>query len=245
MEQKGPMSDLRIRSRIFQLARKILQNRLLLSFLYLRGEGIEIGALHNPLPVSPLARVKYMDHLTGAGLCEQYPELSRKKLVTVDILDDGERLTTVTDASQDFVIANHFLEHCENPLLALENFFRVLRLKGMLYLALPDMRYTFDRDRPVTTLDHIRRCYAEGPQWARRRHYEEWVLQFHKEKDDKFRASEVERLMTMKYSIHHHVWTQREMMELLADMRKRFAFEIEMMVRHEHEVIFMIRKTAE
>ena len=227
------------------MARKLLQNRILLSFIYLRGRGIEIGALHNPLPVSPLAHVKYVDHLTVEGLRGQYPELREKKLVAVDILDDGERLLTISGSSQDFVIANHFLEHCENPLLALENSFRVLRMDGMLYLALPDMRYTFDRDRPATTLDHLKRCYAEGPQWARRRHYEEWVQQFHKGKDDEFIAREVEHLMSMKYSIHHHVWTQWEMLELLADMRKRFTFEIEMMVRREHEVIFIIRKTGE
>ena len=36
-------------------------------------------------------------------------------------MDDGERLATIADATQDFVIANHFLEHCQDPLGALGN----------------------------------------------------------------------------------------------------------------------------
>jgi SAM-dependent methyltransferase len=245
MAQKISMPDSHSHNRLFSLARKFLQNRILLSFIYLRGSGIEIGALHNPLPVSPLARVKYVDHATVADLRKQYPELRNKKLVSVDILDDGEKLLTILGASQDFVIANHFLEHCQNPLLALENVFRVLRLNGVFYLALPDMRYTFDRDRPVTTLDDVKQCYSEGPERSRRRHYEEWVQQFNKGMDEESIAREVERLMTIGYSIHHQVWTQWEMMELLMYLRKRFPFEIEIMLRHEHEVIFIIRKTGE
>jgi predicted SAM-dependent methyltransferase len=245
MVQTALMPDRHNRHRFFSLARKLLQNRTLLSFIYLRGSGIEIGALHNPLPVSPLARVRYVDRMTVTCLRRQYPELRDRKLVPVDILDDGEKLLTVPSGSQDFVIANHFLEHCQNPLLAMENAFRILRLGGVFYLALPDMRYTFDRDRPVTTLDYVKECYSEGPERSRRRHYEEWVHQFNKGMDEESIAREVERLMTIEYSIHHHVWTQWEMMELLMHLRKRFPFDIESMLRHEQEVIFIIRKTGE
>lgn len=243
--QTALMSDRHNSNLLFHLARKLFQNRILLSFLYLRGNGIEIGALHNPLPVSPLARVRYVDHMTVTDLRKLYPELRNKKLVPVDILDDGEKLLTIPGGSQDFVIANHFLEHCQNPLLAMENAFRILRLGGVFYLALPDMRYTFDRDRPVTILDHVKECYSEGPERFLRRHYEEWVQQFNKGMDEELIAREVERLMKMGYSIHHHVWTQWEMMELLMHLRKRFPFEIENMLRHEQEVIFIIRKTEE
>ena len=60
------------------------------------------------------------------------------------------------DGSQDFIIANHLLEHVADPIGALEEWYRLLRPDGILFLALPDKRVTFDKDRPRTTLDHVR-----------------------------------------------------------------------------------------
>src|SRR5690349_3408731 len=122
---------------------------------YLRGEGIEIGALHMPLRVPEAARVKYVDRMDVEGLRTHYPELGDQEIVNVDIIADGERLESVSDATQDFVIANHFIEHCQDPIGALLNMFRVLKPGGVLYLAIPDKRCSFDVDRPVTTLDHL------------------------------------------------------------------------------------------
>jgi predicted SAM-dependent methyltransferase len=56
----------------------------------------------------------------------------------VDVVDDDERVSTIGDATQDLVIANHFLEHYEDPLGALGIMIRVLRPGGVLYLAVPD-----------------------------------------------------------------------------------------------------------
>ncbi len=49
---------------------------------YLHGEGIEIGALHNPLPTS--AHVKYVDRLSRADLRRHYPELAAFPVVDPD-----------------------------------------------------------------------------------------------------------------------------------------------------------------
>ena len=122
-----------------------------LSHKYIQGSGIEIGGLHRPLDVPKGTHVRYVDRLTVRGQRVHYPELRGLPLVDVDIVDDGERLARVADASQDFVIANHFLEHCQNPIGALENMLRVLQANGILYMAIPDKRHTFDRNRPVTT----------------------------------------------------------------------------------------------
>ncbi len=84
-------------------------------------------------------------------LLAHYPELIGQPLQAPDMIDDGETLSTIDSASQDFVIANHFLEHCENPIQTLRNFLRVLKDGGILYMAVPDKRFTFDVDRPVTT----------------------------------------------------------------------------------------------
>ena len=225
-------------------AHSLLLNRYSLAFLYLQGDGIEIGALHNPLRVSPRAKVRYVDRMTVADLRLQYPELRKKKLVPVNLVADGELLESIDDSSQDFVIANHFLEHCQNPILALENMFRVLKGEGILYLALPDKRYTFDRERQLTSLEHLLRDYREGPGWSRQGHFLEWATLVNGVTDREEAEKQAEELMAMNYSIHFHVWSQFELLEMLHMLRQQHPLDIEIMLRRKDEVIFIIRKVA-
>lgn len=210
---------------------------------FIRGQGIEIGALHMPLRVPRSAKVQYVDRFTVADLRRHYPELNDKDLVPVNILADGERLESIPDSTQDFVIANHFIEHCQNPIGALENIFRVLKPGGALYLAIPDKRNSFDAERPVTTLEHLMRDYHEGPAWSRRQHFEEWTRLVNKVQDDEAAAREIEQNMAIDYSIHYHVWTQSEMLELLVALRKMVSFEVELCLKNGPEVIFILRKS--
>ena len=212
---------------------------------YIRGTGIEIGALHNPLRVPASANVRYVDRMPVSELREHYPELAAENLVDVDVVDDGERLATVASETQDFVIANHFLEHCQNPLLALENMLRVLKHGGVLYLAVPDKRFTFDADRPVTPLEHLRRDYEEGPEWSRRQHFEEWVQLVNRVSDPERASEETERLVEQDYSIHFHVWTQAEMLELVLEARRRSGgtLDLDCFMRFGEECIFVLRKS--
>ena len=62
---------------------------------YLRGSGIEIGALHAPVGLAEGTRVLYVDKFPTDSLRSQYPELSEQPLVEVDIVDDGERLNKI------------------------------------------------------------------------------------------------------------------------------------------------------
>jgi predicted SAM-dependent methyltransferase len=201
---------------------RVVSARLRIAKRYLAGDGIEIGALHNPLPLPKAARVRYVDRLPVPELRAHYPELEQEPLVEVDIIDDGERLETIGDSTQDFVIANHFLEHTQDPIRTLLNAYRVLRPGGVLYLAVPDKRHTFDVDRPLTPVGHLLRDHEEGSEVSRRE----------------------EQLMEQDYSIHFHVWTQRELLELLLALRERFEldFDVELLERIEYEVVFVLRK---
>ena len=62
----------------------------------------------------------------------------------MDVIDNGETLQTLPDARQDFVVANHFLEHCQDPIGTIVNHFRVLKPGGVLFMAVPDKRWSFD-----------------------------------------------------------------------------------------------------
>ncbi len=235
-DRSGPWAWLR------RKAHKRWLGRYALAALYLRGEGIEIGALHHPLKVPPWVRVRYVDRLPVDELRRQYPELRDKSLVPVTFVDDGERLTSVPDASQDFVIASHFLEHCEDPIGALRNMLRVLRPGGVVYLVIPDQRFTFDRRRPVTPLAHLMRDHAEGPEVSRRGHFEEWARHVAGIEDEALVLREADRLEAAGYSIHFHVWTPREMIELLHHVAERDPLDLEVVVRRAEEVAIVARK---
>lgn len=209
---------------------------------FIRGQGIEIGALHMPLLVPRAARVRYVDRLSVDDLRKQYPELKDQDLVQVAVIADGERLESIPASTEDFVIANHFIEHCQNPIGALRNMFRVLKPGGVLYLAIPDKRNSFDRDRPVTTLEHVMRDYQEGPSWSRRGHFEEWTRLVNKVQDDAEAEREIAQNMSTDYSIHYHVWTQAEMLELIVALRRMVSFEVDLCLKNGPEVIFILRK---
>lgn len=199
--------------------------------------------MHSPLKVSQSARVKYVDRMSISDLKKQYPELNSSEILHVDIIDDGERLENIQDSTQDFVIANHFIEHCQNPIEAIRNMLRVLKKDRILYLSVPDKRYTFDIDRPVTSFEHLLRDYQEGPEWSKVEHLEEWTRVVGKMED-----VEAERhirwLTDTNYSIHFHVWTQTEMLEMILALKKKFdfKFEVELFFKNKDEVILILRK---
>lgn len=177
---------------------------------YLRGEGIEIGALHNPLRTQ--ASVRYVDRLSRADLRRHYPELAAFPVVEPDIVDDGERLTKIANGSQDFIIANHFIEHCEDPIGTLKAFASKLRPGGTIYMAVPDKRFTFDRARASTTLAHLEIDHCDGGASSRQDHYLEYarLASAPTPLADEAAKPLAAKLMADQYSIHFHVWTHGE-----------------------------------
>lgn len=70
-------------------------------------------------------------------------------------LAETTALGDLPSGSYDFVLSSHMLEHTANPILALQEWKRLLADGGTLVLLLPDRRHTFDHRRPVTTLAHL------------------------------------------------------------------------------------------
>jgi GT2 family glycosyltransferase/SAM-dependent methyltransferase len=212
---------------------------------FIRGSGLEIGALQAPLNVPPEAGVTYVDRLTVERLRVEYPELDELELTPVDIVDDGEQLESVSDATQDFIIASHFLEHCEDPIGTIETHLRKLKPGGILLYVVPDKRYTFDFRRPVTPLEHMVSDHESGPEHSRSHHYDEWT-RLVGDIPEPQADGQARELEASRYSIHFHVWTQAEFMELLLYCRQRFgkAFEIEALARRSIEVVVVLRKAG-
>lgn len=210
---------------------------------YLRGQGLEIGALHLAMELPVNSHARYVDRMSIPDLLRQYPELAEHPLVPVDIIDNGETLATIPSASQDFVIASHFIEHTQDPIGSLENWLRVLKPGGIAFIIVPHKAHTFDKDRPTTSLAHLQRDHSEGPQWSRRAHFEEWVRLVNRLNESEVDAF-VEKIMAMDYSIHFHVWTELEFLEMLhyCFQELKFPGSLEMFRKNEMEFIVILRK---
>jgi predicted SAM-dependent methyltransferase len=188
---------------------------------WLTGHGIEIGALHRPLKVPASAHVRYVDRLPETELRKHYPELDGQPLAPVSILGSAEDLSSIQDDSVDFVIANHLLEHLEYPIRGLAEFHRVLRAGGLVYMALPDQRQTFDRYRALTPVEHLLLEHrSSNAERNRRAHYMDWVLHVNGTPPGPQAEAETNRLVEMGYSIHFHVWTPDTFLDFFVAARR-------------------------
>ncbi|MEO9901157.1 methyltransferase domain-containing protein [Nisaea sp.] len=129
--------------------------------------GLEIGPLDRPL-VEPAVegkerKISYLDHLSTEGLRQKYgadESVDTDKIVEVDfICPDGDILKAVGDQTFDYIVASHVVEHVPNPIQWLKDLFQILNPGGMLFLVVPDKRFTFDIQRPLTTFGQMVEAY--------------------------------------------------------------------------------------
>jgi SAM-dependent methyltransferase len=68
---------------------------------------------------------------------------------------EASDLLEIADASYDYVLSSHCIEHLANPLRGIAEWRRVLKPGGLLILVLPHRDGTFDHRRPVTQFAHL------------------------------------------------------------------------------------------
>jgi SAM-dependent methyltransferase len=197
-------------------------NRALFARSFCGGNGIEIGALHHPMRLPPGSRARYVDRMSRAQLYAHYRELGQENLVPVDIVDDGETLSTLPDGGEDFVVACQFIEHCQHPVRALVNMLRVVKDGGFVVLTVPDKWQSFDKDRPMTTNQHLLDECLHGTEATAQEHYREYV-RFVNGVDDPGRIKEVaDGYARANVSIHWHVWDPEAFLGFLMFFKERF-----------------------
>lgn len=240
----------------------VVRNRHTLGRQYLRGSGIEIGALAHPLLVSAGVRVTYLDHVTRDQCVERFPELDPAKLVTPEIIDDGFALVAVPANSQDFLIANHVLEHAPNPYQVLRSWCRVLRSGGLLFVTVPDVHQCFDRGRTITSADHLLADFEAGSDAANEtlhqrtfEHYLEWMAISHDAllvqhgKPPEYLAPDVAReralqLWQARSDIHFHTFSSSSFRESLEVFCRRLMPEMSLYRYYplKDEIVALLKK---
>ncbi len=180
----------------------------------LSGRGLEIGPLHRPMVKHWRMKIDYIDRLTVAELREHYPELNDLPLVEPTIIGDAQTLSNVDDVAYDFVIAAHVIEHMKNPILALNQWCRVVRPGGLIYLIAPDKRVTFDKLRVRTPLEHLILDYILPSDERDYEHYLDFAIRVH-HKAGIEALDNADELIAKDYSIHYHVFIPVDILNVL------------------------------
>lgn len=177
---------------------------------FLQGKGIEIGALNNPFRVPARARVRYVDKFSPEELATTYPGLTTHRIRVPDIVCKTGELNTIENQSLDFIIASHVLEHADNPLHLLYAWHRKLKTGGLLLLVLPDSRFTFDRGRPLTSLEHLlwdfEHCGTQLKELLDLSHIAECNLNMHDTLDMDSALQLAKTILKTSRDTHFHVW---------------------------------------
>jgi predicted SAM-dependent methyltransferase len=178
----------------------------------LHGRGVEIGGLWRKFKVPSGAKVWYVDHLSAPDLARHYREVSGN-IVAPDIIADAEFLPL---RALDFIIASHVLEHLPSPLRALKSWYEALRGGGTLLLKVPDKRFTFDRNRRRTSLQHLIEELENPAQIDIREHFADWVENVNgRQPGSEEYERELRGLMEQNYSIHYHTWIDRDLQDII------------------------------
>lgn len=127
--------------------------------------GLEIGALCKPVVPPAAGRIEYVDHLPTEALREKYaadPNVDIDQIVPVNYVWGASTLPeAVGDQRFDYVIASHVIEHVPDPIGWFKEIAAVLKPGGVLSLAIPDKRWTFDCRREVTSASALIESYFE------------------------------------------------------------------------------------
>lgn len=147
--------------------KKILKNWGLipaskLAYKYLKGlKGIEIGAGSQCNFCLNTINVDIADLSKFDNPYSQAQKKVTGKVTKVDVIASGDNLP-FDDNSYDFVINSHVLEHFYDPIKAIQEWVRVVKPNGYVFMIIPHKERTFDKDRERTTLNEL----IERHQWT-------------------------------------------------------------------------------
>jgi SAM-dependent methyltransferase len=124
------------------------------------GFGLEIGPSHNPVfPKREGFNVEILDYADEVALVQKYLQLGvdPTAIEKVDYVSNGAMLHEVIPrrAEYDFIFSSHAIEHVTDFIGYIKSCELLLKPGGVIAMAVPDKRYTFDIFQPITTTGRV------------------------------------------------------------------------------------------
>ena len=122
--------------------------------------GLEVGALHSPLIRPEYGEIRFVDFAPTETLKQKHIDHPERvaSMVKVDYVWCGTgSLAEIIGKTEvfDYVIASHVIEHVPNLLGWLRGLCDVMKPNAVLNLAIPDKRFTFDVNCPISTMGQM------------------------------------------------------------------------------------------
>jgi SAM-dependent methyltransferase len=211
--------------------------------LFLKGQGIEVGAGDRPFPLPDGAQCHYGDTRDRDELNKYF----KNDRVSFSGFVDAQTYAGVPAASLDFVIAAHVIEHLFDPVGAIRAAIRVLKPGGVFVCVVPDMEKTWDRNRPPVTVEHLLADSLDGGAGTRAQAYEEHMRYVHpvitgKHVPEEEIVGHIRHGLEQGSDIHVHAWRAVDFTELLRAIMPSSGFKIEGHVSVVNENIYVLRR---
>lgn len=224
---------------------------------FIEKTGIEIGgpsqvfSKNGIFPAYPIIK-----HLDNCNFCSQTIwegalesganfVFDKRKRAGRQFIAEATNLDFLAADQYDFVLSSHALEHVANPIQALKQWIRLLKVNGMLALVLPDSSKTFDHRRPVTPLSHLIADYEDNMAEDDLTHLPEILALHDLSLDpeagnlDGFKARALQN--NENRCLHHHVFDVKSAMALVQYVELRVeAAE----VLQPHHILILARKSS-
>jgi len=140
---------------------------------------------------------------------------------------EGFDLSFIENHKYDFILSCHSLEHIANPLKALLEWNRVIKIGGCIALVLPDKNFTFDVNRPITKFEHLLEDLNNNMNELDTTHFAE-IIELHDLSRDVIESKEALKNRVAQNeqirAVHHHVFD----FALITQILNYAGFEIEM-----------------
>lgn len=204
---------------------------------YLIGKGIEIGPGGTP----------YMDGLTLVDKFPlEYPNLDAEKVVNSDASD-----LPFDDNCFDFLISCHCLEHCPDTIKTLNEWIRVVKKGGIVFLVLPHGDRTFDKGRRKTTLNNHIEDFKNEVDIYDDEPLDEWenisLVNAKPKWLNNKNAYNIDGSLNFVWMaetgrIHYHVWTQKEFVELAKYLKVEVLESREFLPNRDDSFLVVLKK---
>lgn len=139
---------------------------LIRSLLNPQGVGLEIGPSHAPeFSKRQGYTVETLDYQTADEIRAKYAghPIDFDAIEEADYISDGRPMEQVIGkrAAYDFIFSSHVIEHVTDFIGYFESCDVLLKPDGVVVLAIPDKRFTFDALQPLTSTGDVLQAHAE------------------------------------------------------------------------------------
>lgn len=218
--------------------------RSVVSTAFISGKGIEVGGGDRPFPVREGVEISYGDVRDHAQLREHF---GNDKVVSNGTID-AETFDGIDAESLDFIISAHVIEHLKNPFGSIIEGINRLKFGGTYLIAIPDMRFTFDKTRPPTTFEHLLDDLQTGGEPTLFEAYLDHVRYVHplfaEPIEQHLHEAEARLLLEKRMDTHVHCWTGQSFRSHLDQLLATYPAQVVFETSIENEAIFVLRRDS-